>query len=102
MMMLSARLNLRYLLLMVQMTLMHTLLEKLLLIKSLHATPENTRVRAATSEFTDFASVWWIEHGKKHTDDMPQTWDGLKRVMQAKFVPSYYAGDLLHKLQQLR
>jgi hypothetical protein len=36
-MMLSVRLNLRYLLLMVHMTLMHTLLEKLLLIKSLHA-----------------------------------------------------------------
>jgi hypothetical protein len=34
---LSARLNLRYLLLMVQMTLMHTLLRKLLLIKSLLA-----------------------------------------------------------------
>jgi hypothetical protein len=37
MMMLLARLNLRYLLLMVHMTLMHTLLGKLLLIKSLHA-----------------------------------------------------------------
>jgi hypothetical protein len=37
MMILLARLNLRYLFLMVHMTLMHTLLEKLLLIKSLHA-----------------------------------------------------------------
>jgi hypothetical protein len=37
MMMLSVRLNLRYLFLMVHMTLMHTLLEKFLLIKSLHA-----------------------------------------------------------------
>jgi hypothetical protein len=37
MMMLSARLNLRYLLFKVHMTLMHTLLGKLLLIKSLHA-----------------------------------------------------------------
>jgi hypothetical protein len=26
----------------------------------------------------------------------------LKRVMWARFVPSYYARDLLHKLQQLR
>jgi len=33
---------------------------------------------------------------------MPQTWDALKRVMRARFVPSYYARDLLHKLQQLR
>jgi hypothetical protein len=33
---------------------------------------------------------------------MPQTWDALKRVMRVRFVPSYYACDLLHKLQQLR
>jgi hypothetical protein len=33
---------------------------------------------------------------------MPQTWDALKRVMQARFVPSYYACDMLNKLQQLR
>ena len=67
-----------------------------------HEFPENTRVRAATSEFTDFASVWWIEHEKKNPNNMPRTWDALKWVMQARFVPSYYARDLLHKLQQLR
>ncbi|XP_072147925.1 uncharacterized protein [Setaria viridis] len=67
-----------------------------------HEFPENTRVRAATSEFTDFASVWWIEHGKKNLNNMPQTWDALKRVMRARFVPSYYARDLLNRLQQLR
>ncbi|XP_072148509.1 uncharacterized protein [Setaria viridis] len=67
-----------------------------------HEFPENTRVRAATSEFTDFASVWWIEHGKKNPNNMPQTWDALKRVMRARFVPSYYARDLLNRLQQLR
>jgi hypothetical protein len=33
---------------------------------------------------------------------MPQTWDALKRVMRARFVPSYYARDMLNKLQQLR
>jgi hypothetical protein len=52
--------------------------------------------------FTDFASVWRIEHDKKNTDDRPQTWDALKWVMRARFVPSYYARNLLHKLQQLR
>ncbi|PVH36619.1 hypothetical protein PAHAL_6G124100 [Panicum hallii] len=67
-----------------------------------HNFPENARVRAATSEFTDFASIWWIEHGNKNVDDMPQTWDALKWVMRARFIPSYYARDLLHKLQQLR
>jgi hypothetical protein len=64
--------------------------------------PKNARVRAATSEFTDFAFVWWVEYGKKHSDDKPQTWVALKRVMRARFVPSYYAGDLINKLQQLK
>jgi hypothetical protein len=67
-----------------------------------HEFPENARVRPTTSEFTEFASVWWIEHGKKNPNNMPQTWDALKRVMQARFVPSYYARDMLNKLQQLR
>jgi hypothetical protein len=30
-----------------------------------HDFPENACVRAATSEFTEFASVWWIEYAKK-------------------------------------
>ena len=32
---------------------------------------------------------------------MPTTWDGLKCLMRATFVPSYYARDLLNKLQCL-
>jgi hypothetical protein len=66
-----------------------------------HEFPQNAWVRAATSEFTEFASVWWIEHGKKNSNNMPQSWDALKQVMWARFVPSYYAHDLLNKLQQL-
>jgi hypothetical protein len=64
--------------------------------------PENGRVRAAISEFTNFASIWWVEYGKKHPDAIPQTWVALKWVMQARFVPSYYACDLINKLQQLK
>jgi hypothetical protein len=64
--------------------------------------PENARVRVATSEFSVFASVWWVEYGKKHANDIPQTWIALKRVMRARFVPSYYARDLINKLQQLK
>jgi hypothetical protein len=40
--------------------------------------PENARVRAATTEFSDFSSVWWVEYGKKHPNDIPQTWIALK------------------------
>jgi hypothetical protein len=42
--------------------------------------PESARVRVATSEFSDFAYVWWVEYGKKHPNDIPQTWIALKRV----------------------
>jgi hypothetical protein len=63
--------------------------------------PENARVRVATSEISDFTSVWWVEYGKKHPNEIPQTWTALKRVMRARFVPSYYARDLINKLQQL-
>jgi hypothetical protein len=43
-----------------------------------------------------------VEYGKKHSNDIPQTWIALKRVMRARFVPSYYAHDLINKLQQLK
>jgi hypothetical protein len=35
-------------------------------------------------------------------NDIPQTWIALKRVMWARFVPSYYACDLINKLEQLK
>jgi hypothetical protein len=74
----------------------------------------NARVRAATSEFTNFASVWSVEYGKKHPDDISQTSVALKWVMRARFVPSYrlvccvtyhklsFKCDLINKLQQLK
>jgi hypothetical protein len=43
-----------------------------------------------------------VEYGKKHPNDIPQTWIALKRVMRATFVPSYYARDLINKLQQVK
>jgi hypothetical protein len=43
-----------------------------------------------------------VEYGKKHPNDIPQTWISLKQVMWARFVPSYYARDLINKLQQLK
>jgi hypothetical protein len=64
--------------------------------------PENARVRTTTSEFSDFSSVWWVEYGKKHANDIPQTWIALKQAMRARFVPSYYARDLINMLQQLK
>lgn len=67
-----------------------------------HDFPENRRVRAATSEFTDFASIWWKEHCRQHPNNIPNTWEALKLLMRHRFVPSYYARDLLNKLQRLQ
>jgi hypothetical protein len=68
---------------------------------SCHDFPKDKRVRAATSEFTDFASIWWSEYHSKNPNST-QNWDTLKRIKHARFVPSYYAHNLLHKLQQLK
>jgi hypothetical protein len=43
-----------------------------------------------------------VEYGKKHPNDIPQTWIALKWVMRARFVPSYYARDMINRLQQLK
>jgi hypothetical protein len=94
--------SLKYHLLMANMILV-IFLGNWLLNKNLHAFNFLTsRVRAATSEFSDFAFVWWVEYGTKHPNDIPQSWIALKRVMRARFVPSYYARDLINKLQQLK
>lgn len=66
-----------------------------------HEFPEDKKVRAATSEFSDFASIWWSEYGRTH-QDIPRTWNALKTAMRHMFVPSYYSRDLLNKLQRLR
>lgn len=66
-----------------------------------HDFPENRRVRAATSGFTDFACIWWSEYCRINPTDVPTTWEALKRALRHRFVPSYYAHDLLNKLTRL-
>jgi hypothetical protein len=63
-----------------------------------HLAPEVHKVRQATSEFKNFAIVWWNELVKLGTD--PQTWDGLKLAMRSRFVPPYKC-DHHKKLQCL-
>jgi hypothetical protein len=47
---------------------------------SCHDFPEDKCVRAATSEFTDFASIWWFEYHRKNPNNTP-SWDALKTIM---------------------
>ena len=64
-----------------------------------HLVPEVHRVRQATSEFTDFAIIWWNE--LVNAGLAPDTWDRLKRAMRSRFVPSTYKRDMRKKLQRL-
>jgi hypothetical protein len=62
---------------------------------SSHLVPEQHHVRQATSEFKDFAIVWWNELSSLHLE--PDTWDRLKATMHERFVPPTYQRDLRKK-----
>jgi hypothetical protein len=64
-----------------------------------HLVPEQHRVRQATSEFKDFAIIWWNEFSSLRLH--PDTWDRLKAAMREIFVPPAYQRDLCKKLQCL-
>jgi hypothetical protein len=66
---------------------------------SSHLVSEQHRVRQATSEFKDFALIWWNELATLGLQ--PHTWDGLKIIMRQRFVPPSYQHDLRKKLQHL-
>ena len=61
-----------------------------------HLVPDCHKVRQATSEFKDFAIIWWIS-----LEVHPLSWEGLKEEMRGRFVPASYKRDLHKKLQRL-
>jgi hypothetical protein len=66
---------------------------------STHLVPEQHRVRQATSEFKDFAIIWWTGLAAEGTS--PGTWEELKVAMRDRFVPPSYTRDLCKKLVRL-
>ena len=60
--------------------------------------PEIHKVKHATSEFKDFAKIWWRELGNLHLQ--PESWDRLKEAMRDRFIPPYKR-DLRKKMQRL-
>jgi hypothetical protein len=66
---------------------------------SSHLVLEQHHVSQATSEFKDFALIWWNELDTLGLQ--PHTWDGLKIAMCQRFVPPSYQRDLFKKLQRL-
>jgi hypothetical protein len=66
---------------------------------SSHLVLEQHRIRQTTSEFKDFAIIWWNELSRLRLQ--PDTWDTLKAVMCERFVPPTYQRDLCKRLQRL-
>ena len=66
---------------------------------SAHLVPERHRVRQASSEFKDFAIIWWS--GLAAENALPTTWEQLKVAMHDCFVPPSYHRDLCKKLMRL-
>jgi hypothetical protein len=66
---------------------------------STHLVPEQHRVRQATSEFKDFAIIWWT--GLTSVGLAPTTWAELKVAMRDRFVPPSYHRDLRKSLMCL-
>jgi hypothetical protein len=62
---------------------------------SSHLIPEQHRVRQATSEFKDFAIIWWNELSSLRL--YPDTRERLKDAMRERFVPPSYQRDLRKK-----
>jgi hypothetical protein len=62
--------------------------------------PEQHHVRHATSEFKDFAIIWWNELSSLRLQ--PDTWDRLKAAMRERFVAPAYQHDLRKKIATLR
>jgi hypothetical protein len=66
---------------------------------SAHLVLEQHRVRQATSEFKDFAIIWWTSLAAETAT--PSTWEDLKVAMRDRFVPPSYHRDLCKKLMCL-
>jgi hypothetical protein len=66
---------------------------------NVHLVPEQHRVRQASSEFKDFAIIWWS--GLVAAGLAPTTWEALKVAMRDRFVPPSYHRELRKKLMCL-
>ncbi|CAM0951129.1 unnamed protein product [Alopecurus aequalis] len=64
-----------------------------------HNFSEEKKLRVASSEFTEYALVWWDNLNRN--GERPATWVDMKRVMRDKFVPASYTRQLHSKLRRL-
>ena len=69
-----------------------------------HNYSEAKKVAMASLEFEEYANVWWEEVVQRREEDLEEhiaTWEEMKEVMHARFVPEHYTRDLFNKLTKL-
>ena len=62
---------------------------------------EEKKIVMASLEFQDYVLIWWeqvLERREARAEPPITTWDEMKDVMRARFVPTYYNRDLFKKL----
>ena len=64
-----------------------------------HNYSEEKKVRVASSEFTEYALVWWDNLNRN--GERAATWVDMKRAMREIFVPACYTRQLHSKLRRL-
>ena len=70
----------------------------------LHNYDEEKKIAMASLEFQDYVLIWWeqvIARRQEKGEPPIVTWDQMKDVMRACFVPTQYNRDLFKKLQLL-
>jgi len=63
-----------------------------------HLVPEIHRVRQATSEFKDFALIWWSDIARR--TGQPESCVGLKDAMRDRFATTSYRRGVRHRSQR--
>ncbi|KAK7263636.1 hypothetical protein RJT34_31230 [Clitoria ternatea] len=69
-----------------------------------HQIKDDKKVRIATLSFQNYALVWWTQICKERKrDNFPpiDDWVDLKALLRNRYVPNYYRGELLAKLNRL-
>ena len=70
-----------------------------------HNYSKNKKVKLATIEFLDYVIVWrdqLVLNKRRNMELVVETWEKMKKVMQKRFVPTYYYQELYNKLQNMR
>ncbi|KAK1666049.1 hypothetical protein QYE76_054208 [Lolium multiflorum] len=63
------------------------------------------KVAMASLEFEEYANTWWeqvVTQREEKGEPPIDTWEDMKKEMQARFVPTHYKTDLFNKLQKLK